>query len=537
LKRAVQLATALFALLTLAMIVRMFWYLHLSISNVLRNDQWIELEEIWRFRDGRFGWGYLWTPYWGQRMVLPRLLFLLDERYLHYSNTPLVWINVLAQCGMAAILVFLARRLVKSYWIPAAAVTAHLVFSSLQLENIAFGGSINYTTGLLASLAAMVLFPRRPRWAIVCAIISTLSLTSGLFVWPILILEALILRANRKVIVALSLAWIAITIAYAIGFTNPGGGMGAPGMLRRPFQAFLIASLVLGGPLSDVHQWLGELVGASGFVIAVWFSITTARRKLPVEHLALTAVCWYVMAAVAMGRITPEWLAARGSQGPLPGRYFTGPFLFWSSAFILSLYHAAKARLLFAGTALAVAGLTIGTLSWQLWESVNWQTYYRRIDAAASGFFVGASDPQYMAEMFPDQRLLDHWAPYLKDQHLSVFADRRAAWLGDNIHRLFPPNSAETCRGRVDESAPAGVSALRLLGYVAGPGLSLNRKTDILFADASGKIVGLGRSLATQDARGGEKFLGYAPGGEPRAAERYATYALIPQGHLCRLQQ
>jgi hypothetical protein len=552
LNRAARFATRIgvvsFAALTAGLIARMFWYLHLSMSNALRIDQWVMLEELWRFHDGRFGLSYLWTPYWGQRIVIPRLIFLADERWFHFSNTPLVWINVAMQCAMAGILAATAWRLLRvislAARILALTVMAHLVFSSLQLENIVYGMSVQYSIGLAAALAAIALMGISARytiWAAACALVSTLSLASGLFVWPILIGEALVQRRRRWVMVSFTLAWLLLIGVYALGYSNPGSGMGVIGMLRRPAQAFLIAALFLSGPLGDVRQWLGELVGAFGFVLAAAYSMFVVRRKLPPECLILTAVCWYVMAtavSIPLGRMTPEWIAARGGLGALPSRYFTAPFLFWGSAFVLAIYAAAPSRsrfvksVLLIGAAAVVAGLTIGTVQWQLWESMDWLAYYRKMDAAASGFLIGASDPAYMSDMYPDQRLTDHWVPYLKDHHLSVFADQRATWIGGNIHELFRNGAAADCQGRIDEAAPAGGATFRLLGYVADPNISLTRKTDIVFADAAGRIAGVGRTMATSDARGGEKFVGYVSAIERRAL---TGFAVLPGGSLCRL--
>jgi hypothetical protein len=511
---------------------RMFWYLHLTVSNVLHNDQWSMLEEMWRFQDGRFGWSYLWTPYWGQRIVLPRLIFLLDDKYFHFSNTPLIWVNVLALCAIAAVLMSLACRLLNGFSLLASAVIAHLVLSSLQLENIAYGGSVNYTVGLMCSVAAIVLLGRRTSWAVACAILATLSFTGGLFVWPILILEAGIERKGRTAVAILSALCVTVTSAYAIGFTNPGIGMGGMGMIRRPVHALLIAAAFLGGPLSDVRLWLGEAVGAVGFILAIYFSVDVVRKNPPAEYLALTAVCWYGIAtalSIPLGRMTPEWIASRGALGAFPSRYFTAPFLFWASAFVLVLYLGRRSRvtmILAGGTGLVVAGLTVGTIRWQLWESMDWLAYYRKMDAAASGFFVGASDPAYMAEMYPDQRLLDHWVPYLKEHHLSVFADKRAEWIGQDAHRLFPGTEETACRGRVDEANS------RVLGYLAGSGVSITRKTDIVFTNAAGTIAGLGRTLATEDARGGVKFLGYVNKNENNPI---SALAVMPDRHLCGL--
>lgn len=73
---ALRLASAIaFAALTLLLAGRMLWFLGLSVTNTLHYDQWPMLEEIRQHQSGQLGWSYLWAPYWGHRIVIPRLIF------------------------------------------------------------------------------------------------------------------------------------------------------------------------------------------------------------------------------------------------------------------------------------------------------------------------------------------------------------------------------------------------------------------------------------------------------------------------------
>jgi hypothetical protein len=152
------------AALVCVLIGRMLWFLHLSISNALRNDQWPMLEEIRAFRDGRVGWGYLWAPYWGHRIVLPRLILLADERWLRYKNAPLVCINVLSVCGSAVILVLTAWRLLgrvmSATTILALTLIAGLMLSAIQLENIVYGMAVQNTVAFVSAIASVALMAR-----------------------------------------------------------------------------------------------------------------------------------------------------------------------------------------------------------------------------------------------------------------------------------------------------------------------------------------------------------------------------------------
>jgi hypothetical protein len=69
----------------------MFGYLYISVTNVPPAEQWDMLREIQRLREGQADWTYLWAPYWGQRILLPRFIFLehrqTTEGLLHGIKT------------------------------------------------------------------------------------------------------------------------------------------------------------------------------------------------------------------------------------------------------------------------------------------------------------------------------------------------------------------------------------------------------------------------------------------------------------------
>jgi hypothetical protein len=153
--------------ITLILIARTCWYLLHSVTNVPYADQWFMLQEIWDAREGRSGWTYLWAPYWGHRLPLPRLLFLLSVTYLRYSTLPFTLISLTAQIAVVLVMLRLVRLLFRdsvwAFWASAVAVV-HLLLSSLQALGI----------------------------------VSTSCLTIGLGVWPILMVEAWLSRAHFR---------------------------------------------------------------------------------------------------------------------------------------------------------------------------------------------------------------------------------------------------------------------------------------------------------------------------------------------------
>ena len=513
----------------------MLWFLHFSTSNALRNDQWPMLEEIREFNEGHVGWNYLWTPYWGHRIVFPRLILLADERWFHSANAPLVLINLLALGGLAAVLMSTAWRLLGRTWTSVTLLSltaiAGLMLSSIQLENIVFGMAVQNTVAYVSAIASIALMdecarsggPIRARtWlAIASALLCTLCFGAGLLLWPVLLVEAILSGAELKLLGIIGALGTAAAFIYLHSYTNVANmGMGTLGAIHRPIHAALIAALVLGGPFSNVNTSMGIAVGTIGLILTGYLLYQAFRNRAvrPAESTVLISVLLFMVGcalSIAVGRISPEWLAQHSS--PLPGRYLTFAFIFWSAALPLALFDRKNGgSRIAAGVTMLVAGaLLLGFIPTQLDASEQWLRTYRLIDAAADGFLVGAFDQTYMNQMYPDNGTLARDVPYLKEHGLSIFAEPRAKWFGEKLTEVFQMSRATGCSGMIEEITPTETGALRLVGYVSGLHVNKFDKTDLVFTNDDDRVVGLGRTLA-EDEQGGVRFLGYSVGSSGR---------------------
>ena len=280
-----------FAALTAVLIVRMLWLLDLSVSNALHNDQWIMLEEIRRFDEQKTDWTYLWAPYWGHRIVIPRLLLLADERWFRFANFPLVLINVFAQSASAAILGVSAWRLLRRAPVDVRILVvtgiANLVLSSIQLENIVYGMGVQNTIAFASALGALAIMGSaesgkgsmlRCSFAVACATVSTLCLGVGLLLWPIMIFQGVLLRARTKPLAVFYFTG-ALAATYLHGYMGASMGMGVPGVFRHPLESTLVAGVLLGGPFSDTHLWQGELVGIFGILLTLYLTFRAFQMR------------------------------------------------------------------------------------------------------------------------------------------------------------------------------------------------------------------------------------------------------------------
>jgi hypothetical protein len=531
-------AACAYAAYTAWLIARMFWFLYYSMTSAIRVDELTMMEEIRLYHEGKYGIGYLWGYYWGHRLLIPRLLMIADQRFFHFSNTPLVAVSMLAQILSVALLGWVEWRLLRDAprWLAIIVVTAtaNLAFNSLQLETFAYGMEVQYTLGFLGACAAIVLFAetRKTAACLACALVCPLSIGTGVFIGPVILLVAFGLRAKAGVLVTLAILSTTFAAAYSIGYVNPGHGIGLVAAMLHPLGALWATALVLGGPITNASLAWGGACGGVGMLLVAFAVTMLLRGRLSREAAALTGFCVFLVLnalSIALTRYTLEWIAALGSNTMLPSRYFTVAFVFWGA--LLALLAGMRGRLseaLFVTAGAIVACLTLPLYPGpsQLDASVAWLEFHRTLDVAGAGMIMGATDPQFLFELTPDQNALDHFRPYMQQNRLSYFADERASWPGRDLKSVFG-EPIGGCRGAIDTRSPAGAT-IRLQGFIDGPGVRFPLEREIVLADAEGKIDGLGNTLAISEKRGGQDFVAYA---DTAAA---AAFLITPDHKACR---
>lgn len=559
------------AALTALLAFRTFWYLFHSITNVPFTDGWLLLDEVRRFREGASRWTYLWQPYWGQRPLVVRVLFLLSARFLAFSALPLILTNAAAELSLVFVLIRAARAVFPAsprLFLAAAIVLAHLVLSSIGMEMVAVTQNAQHSIGYAAAISAILVFHRRPWLGILLATLATASLAIGLFLWPIFIFQAWRLRVPIGAVVILTAIGAAMIALYMNGYARPPAyGIGLWGAVRHPLVMLQMTSLILGGPITLYSLRLGTLAGAIGLAALAWF----VCRPIKTPALGFTMVACLLAASaatLAIGRISPEWIASLHGAQPLPSRYIYPTLIFWGALFVLAgadlvpvrrrltapagaefpvrrrLVAQAGAEFPVRGRLAALAGsdllprgrlvaaaisaivliMTFGTWSWQWRLPREWAVYWQKNDAIASGFLTGVSDPELMSILLADDPIRDRLVDYMRREHLSVFAEPRASWFGRQLGTRLRPVTA-SCRATLS-ALPAG-QGLRVTGTVE------SASRDLLIADLAGNVVGLARTLPAQsEGRRATDFLGYA---RADSIDRVHLFAMLPGGSLCGL--
>jgi hypothetical protein len=482
-------------------------------TNVPWWDQWAMVNELAQHQRGAPLWPVLWAPYWGHRLVIPRLLFLADARWL--SFTSLTWLTMAVQFLHIALLIALAWRLLgrkpPALLLAGVALILNLLLSPLQIQNFIWGMQTMFPLVFLSATAACLSLAWRSRWsapvAIACAVVSSLTMPNGILLWPVLVAQSIYLKRGRKVAIALSAVGAVVIAAYLWRYVRPAElGMGIGGMLRHPLDSVLLTGLILGGPFRFIIP-VDVALGLLALAVTAHLAIRVSRLPAPQPSwpsALLAILVFLVLSSLSLiaGRLTPAFLRA-GAKDLLGVQYFTMICLFWTCVGLLALYSYRVRQLptpALCFYAMLFACLLLTGIRRQLIEAEDWADFFLGVDAAGAAIVMDVPDEVLLSHLWPVKTERDQRTDYLRQHHLALFHDPRAAWPGGAIADLFSAPSA-TCSGAIEETTRVDPSSWRIQGWAWDPRTAAT-PDDILFTDSTGHVIGL--------ARGGLRH-GYIP--------------------------
>jgi hypothetical protein len=481
-------------------------------------DQWVVLDDLQRHAQGEHLWRIVWKPYWGHRLVIPRLLFFADAHWLSLAS--LNWLSLLLQFVHIALLIALGWLLVRrkpfAFFLAAVTLVLNLMLSPLQIENFVWGMQTMFPLVFVAaSGAALALALSGPKtrisWlvlAIGLALLSSWTMPNGILIWPVLILQSLYMRQRRGATATIAVLGLIVIATYLRHYTRPPElGMGVIGMLRHPLDAVLLLCLVTGAPLRlKVHSEI--VVGAIAMAVSAYMflKVAAARAKHPEwisALLAIVAFSFLSAVTIVAGRLTPNLLHI-DAVDPIPGRYFTMVCLIWAAMGLLALaaYQGRKSDAVW----LCFYALLFGSLFFthripQLTEAEDWSDAFTGIDALGPAFILNVPDEQLLSLVWPSKPERDQRIAFMKQRRLAIFSEARANWPDKRISDLFGRLPIR-CAGEIEKVVSVSPVSARIEGW-AWEVQGSRAPDDVLITDPNGQVVGL--------ARGGLRH-GYFPG-------------------------
>ncbi|MDQ2840817.1 MAG: hypothetical protein M3Y72_07215 [Acidobacteriota bacterium] len=472
---------------------------------------------------GHYPLSDLWAQHNEHRLVIPKILFLIDF-YLFGGKNYFLVISIIVIQTITACL-FCTALNAYAHLDRLAKITLYglifaLLFSPVQMDNFAWGFQVQFILNVLATALSFyffavatssnqkrVSFDRRSRNSFVLSLVSalcaTLSLASGLFVWPLLVLAGVLRRLDRKRLLMLIAAWVAVTCAYLYHYQSPEKHGNPFSTLRSPWLILKYLSFYLGGSWISYGKITASVVGFLGIGLAlVLFSWAALRWK---EAKSMDLFFHGIIAFVlTTGTLTGLGRLRFGVEQGFSSRYQTVALLLWISVTCLSSSRVRAWAPEWSWTVLAAFSLLLWSPFLRLGTILG--PYSARADlwhGSEAAALSSVDDFSMEKSIIEDPRMLPLPLQFLKQHRRSVFSQPFADQLGSSLTKLYSIDRHTTCAGAV-ESSEIVAGALRLHGWARNP-IADTGFHHLIVVDSGGEIVGFGLGGIASPTRKGAK--------------------------------
>ncbi len=338
-----------------------------SFSPAIDWDQWDVIKDLIRSK-GQITARLLWAQHNEHRIPFGHLAYYADLRWFGGRNVSLLIENYLihlAALGTFAFMLHRFGRLSRSATLTLLGFTAFCMFSPTQIDNFVRGFQVTFVLCILAAILAFSAAVLHKRFgdkpgsgtlspylvaALFFAVIAEFSLSSGLLVWPILLLLGYGSKFSRRTQLVILCAGFLSIGAYFIHFSFPPHESKPLESLSHPLDLWRYILMYFGSTWRDyMVQRIGPVVSLVPVTGSTWSTmvdlLTTAALGLAgcfgIRFLvrrtddglsgflfANTAFAISSAALTALGRLNAG-LAQAASN-----RYQTVSLLFWASLVI-----------------------------------------------------------------------------------------------------------------------------------------------------------------------------------------------------------
>ena len=390
-----------------------------------------------------------------------------DGRF--HSLASLTWLTLLLQFVHIAVLIALARLLLvrtgqgngasetepvgsRASFLVACAVILNLMLSPFQMWNFVWSIQAMFVLSFLVatiSFLSLALAEDKDCTSFVAlagglAAFGTFTMPNGLLVWSVLVLQALYLNRNRRVIASLALIGTVAFGSYLWHYTRPDMGMGVSGMLRHPVQTILLVGVVVAGPVGFISNAAAAVLGVLAVIATGYLSVCALRLKVPERPWlsALVAIIVFLVLSsisIVAGRLDPRFLG-RDPLYSVPFRYPTMVSVLWTCIALLVLYTCWRRQVraaLLAFYAVPMFYFMFSTARQQLVMAEDWADYFRATDALGAAFLLDVPDEEMLSRIWPVRIEREERVAFLRKNGLAMFHESRASWIGKSVADLL----------------------------------------------------------------------------------------------------
>ncbi len=404
------------------------------------------------------------------RILTTKLLTAADLHLFHGSQQLLLTCIFAIQLLHLGLLSWSMRTLGgwrDAQWRTGTGLAAFCLFCLSQWENLVWGFQVQFVLPLLmASIAFIGLLLSwqsfsqssstwRP-WLLLllaglAAETATASLSSGILLWPVLVAAAIMLQIRRSALIVLLLAAAAGVATFLYGYqqVDPNALRSS---LRAPGQLLQYISAYLGSTWTRENIRAAVILGFAAFVLAILLTIRTALRvpQSPIFFLQLVLTVDFCMACAVLtgiGRL------ALGIHQVFASRYQSVALLFWCCSGLMLLGFVGQrknVRWPFLAFQVLLLAILLRAAEEARFPFRDAMQHGFELNAAAMSLLTGVDDKEQLKNAFPRVDVPMSAAPYLRQNHLSVFAGPLASQLGEPLASVYQTRQAADCEGEVD---------------------------------------------------------------------------------------
>ncbi len=461
-------------------------------------DQW---DNLVSGRKVTLAW--LTSQHTQHRILLPRLVFLLDYAVSAETNVVDFVANLLSQTTLAVLLAWIVLRgeppdrSVRAWVIGLCLVFS---FSAIQAENFTWGFQIQFFVVVLGAFVTFAIVALGPStvFAAAAAVLAggatVYTLSSGLIVPPLALALGIWVRRPHVYLFILLLGAIGLPILFLTGFLNshdPGWAFANATSILGHFLA-QIGSPFSNGSRLELRIPLAITIGVIGLIF-FFANLHFAVRSASTSQKVLIALCIFSLGAAAL---TAVGRADLGIGQAFSSRYTTPVLIFWLSAILLLFSISAANQRIRTLIMAATVPLAIFAVLWEPHFARQFLSVASARDQAIPAVLTGVPDARLLA-IYPNVSKPLQRRQILLAAHTSVFADAWARQMGGVFSEHFSVDGLARCGGRLTKVQPI-VSDNKSLGLsltgIAWSDASSWVPRRLVFTNSTGTIVGYGRA-------------------------------------------
>ena len=407
-------------------------------------------------------------------LFFPSLIWLPILYFFHNDQTLLFF------CGLVITLTTLILMLVSVWHSPSLGYLPRLALGLIYTVASLWLGKANITTSggyscissmtMSAVVGGLLALNRLPAaksdaarwrlfaWLLAAGIVASFSFGTGLAVWPVFVLLAVLYRLGWKMASGLGAAGLLSAAIFLLMPNNDESAIGEglshlksewPALIGRFFE-------VLGAPWVNYGAgWLGHRlylvaggIGLLGILLGFYLvamRYRSLRTSEPAETVAF-GMMLFILGSIALIVIGRAGLMAINPGGVLAPRYcFWSPF-FWAALPVIALYSWPRLRLYPIAFCLFALALTAATLPSHLHSGATYAWMRKTTEDAALRVICGAADEPSLQRLFKSDSPSEHrilpLAKIYRERGLDMFAWPGARLVGQALPPLTPVRSA-----------------------------------------------------------------------------------------------